>query len=315
MSGTASTVSITGMSKHYPKSDQPAVAGLELHAEAGETFGLLGPNAAGKTTTIGVCTTRIRPTSGRVVIAGWNVITDALAVRRNIGVVTQHNTLDRSCTVFENLYFHCRYFAMNRSAARRRADELLTSFGLRPRAAHKPAWLSGGMVQRVQIARAIAHRPAVLFLDEPTAGLDPQSRLALWDLLDGLRKTGSTIFLTTHYLEEAERLCDRVAIMDGGRLLACGTPSELVRSAGASTTVDITVKEPNQGTERALRGVPGVLSVDCQSDGYRVSTTGGQSSVAALVPAAAEAVIAGIRVREASLEDVFITLTGRQLRD
>ena len=213
------TVLIEGLTKRYPRADRAAVDGVDLYALDGETLGLLGPNGAGKSTTIGVCTTRITPSAGWVRVAGWDVTRSGHSVRRDIGVVTQQNTLDRSCTVFENLYFHCRFFGMGRGAARARAAELLEAFALAPRAGHKPAWLSGGMVQRVQIARAIAHRPRVLFLDEPTAGLDPQSRLALWELLDDLRSTGTTVVLTTHHLEEAERLCDRVAIMDGGRVL------------------------------------------------------------------------------------------------
>ena len=312
---TACTVAINGLTKHYPKAARAAVAGVDLQVAEGETFGLLGPNGAGKSTTISVCTTRTTPSSGSVQVAGWDVAVDGLSVRRNIGVVTQQNTLDRSCTVFENLYFHCRFFGMTRHDARARAGELLERSALGPRAGHKPAWLSGGMVQRVQIARAIAHRPTVLFLDEPTAALDPQSRLALWDQLVDLRSTGTTVFLTTHNLDEAQRLCDRVAIMDGGRVLACGTPAELTRVAGNTTKISLTVAQPRDDLAEELRRVAGVLGVATDGNRYEVRTDRGQSAVADIVPAANGAAITELTVQEPSLEDVFIALTGRDLRD
>jgi ABC-2 type transport system ATP-binding protein len=312
---TASTVAISGLTKRYPKAERPAVAGVDLQVRAGETFGLLGPNGAGKSTTISICTTRVTPSSGAVHVAGWDVTTDGLSVRRNIGVVTQQNTLDRSCTVFENLYFHCRFFGMNRRDSQARAGELLERSALAPRAGHKPAWLSGGMVQRVQIARAVAHRPTVLFLDEPTAALDPQSRLALWDQIAELRATGTTVFLTTHNLDEAHRLCDRVAIMDAGRILACGTPAELTRAAGATTRISVTVSRPSVAVVQALRRVPDVVAVSAEGDRYEIRTHRGQSAMADIVPAASAAEIIELTVQEPSLEDVFIALTGRDLRD
>jgi ABC-2 type transport system ATP-binding protein len=229
-------VVIDNLTKRYTRDgDVKAVDGISLEIESGETFGLLGPNGAGKTTTVNVCTTRTPPTSGRVRIAGFDVRTEPIRVRGAIGVVTQYNTLDRSCSVAENLYFHCRYFGMGRRQSKERTAELLETFRLTAKAKAQPVWLSGGMVQRLQIARAVAHRPRVLFLDEPTTGLDPQSRLALWDHLDKLRREGTTILLTTHYMEEADRLCDRVAIVDHGRILASGSPEALKRDRAAST--------------------------------------------------------------------------------
>ncbi|HEX2705717.1 MAG TPA: ABC transporter ATP-binding protein [Candidatus Lustribacter sp.] len=308
-------VSITRLVKKYPKSDTPAVDGLDLEVSDGETLALLGPNGAGKSTTVGICTTRTRPSAGAVRVAGWDVAHDGLRVRRNIGVVTQHNTLDRSCTVFDNLYYHCRFFGFGRAAARERAGQLLEQFALAPRAGFKTAWLSGGMVQRLQIARAVAHRPQVLFLDEPTAGLDPQSRLALWDQLDELRATGTTLFLTTHHMEEAERLADRVAIMDQGRVLVCGTADELKRSAGNHTRVTVSVSVPHPLVRRRLLDLSCVRAVDEVDSGYVVLTSGGQNSLAEIVPAASAAGITALAVREPSLEDVFIQLTRRDLRD
>lgn len=310
----APAVAIRELTKHYSGSDCAAVDGLDLEVAEAETVGLLGPNGAGKTTTIGVCTTRVRPTSGRVVVAGWDVASDGLRVRRDVGVVTQQNTLDRSCTVIENLYYHCRFFGMGRSESRERAASLLRQFSLSSRGALKPAWLSGGMVQRLQIARAMAHRPRVLFLDEPTAGLDPQSRLAVWDQLAQLTTDGTTVFLTTHHMEEADRLCDRVAIVDGGRVLVCGSPAELKRAAG-DTRVTLTVARPAPGLAATLRRLPGVTGVESLPSGYRISTTGGSASLSRIVPAAIDAGITDLAVAEPSLEDVFISLTGKELRD
>jgi ABC-2 type transport system ATP-binding protein len=205
----------------------------------GELFGLLGPNGAGKTTTVGVCTTRIRPTAGTVRIEGVDAITHPSRVKRRIGVVTQDNTLDRSCTLWENLAYHCRYFGWSGRDARSRADELLERFRLGDRRDAFPMQISGGMAQRLQVARAIAHRPAVLFLDEPTAGLDPQSRLALWELVGELRADGLTVVLTTHHMEEAESLCDRVAIVDHGQVLVDDTPERLIATHGSNAVVDL----------------------------------------------------------------------------
>ena len=212
-----------------------AVNGLDLALEPGEFFGLLGPNGAGKSTTIGMLTATVVPTAGRALVAGFDVRTDPAAAKRRIGVVSQSNTLDRSLTVWENLYYHGRYFGVPRHEARRRANELLGQFSLRSRANSMVAELSRGLAQRLMIARALAHRPDVLFLDEPTAGLDPQTRHNLWQTLTDLNREGLTILLTTHQMEEAELLCNRIAILDHGRLLALGSPLALRRSHAADS--------------------------------------------------------------------------------
>ena len=179
-------VEIRGLTKIYQEKQRVvAVDGIDLSVEQGEIFGLLGPNGAGKTTTISIATTRALPTSGQVTIAGVDVVARPAMARRNMGVVPQYNTLDRSLTVFENLYFHCRYFGFSGADSKTRAQQLLSQFHLQERGASFPSQLSGGLQQRVQIARAIAHRPAVLFLDEPSAGLDPQSRIAMWEAVKG----------------------------------------------------------------------------------------------------------------------------------
>ena len=233
-------VAISALRKVYPgkPEDVVAVAGIDLAVREGEVFGLLGPNGAGKTTTISICTTRARPTSGSVRIAGIDVVAQPSEARASMGVVPQYNTLDRALTIFENLYFHCRYFGMTNRDARARAQALLDQFHLGERGKAFPNQLSGGLQQRVQIARAIAHYPKVLFLDEPSAGLDPQSRIAMWDSIGALRKEGITVVLTTHYMEEADTLCDRVAVIDGGRVLALDTPEALKHAHGAHTVVD-----------------------------------------------------------------------------
>ena len=211
------------------------------------------PNGAGKTTTIGVLTTRVIPTGGQALIGGIDVVEHPTLVKQLIGVVSQQNTLDRQLTPFENLYWHGRLFGMGAKESRQIADELLERFQLTRFAKASVYALSGGMAQRLMVARAIFHRPAVLFLDEPTAGLDPQGRLALWELLEGLNAEGQTIMLTTHYMEEADKLCDRVAIMDHGKILALDTPADLKRSVGADTIV--TVKAAGDA-DAAGRGLP-----------------------------------------------------------
>ena len=307
-------VRVDGLSKVYSP-DIRAVDGLELEVRQGEIFGLLGPNGAGKTTTVGVCTTRVRPTAGRVLVCGVDVQADPPAVRRRIGVVTQFNTLDRACTVRENLYYHCRYFGLGRTDAVRRTDELLGQLRLQERAAMFPAQLSGGLAQRVQIARAIAHRPEVLFLDEPSAGLDPQSRLALWELVEGLRTSGLTVLLTTHHMEEADRLSDRLAIMDHGRLLAIGTPAELKRQVGAATIMDLHLERPSPDLVERLAALPGVKEARLLPDGIRLFATGRDGLLPRAVELTQGAGLHDLRVTEPTLETVFITLTGRELRD
>src|ERR1700686_1546511 len=225
------------LTKIYPGTDFKAVDTLNLSVHAGEIFGLLGPNGAGKTTTAGMLTTRVVPTSGSAYVGAIDVVAHPALAKQLIGIVSQQNTLDRQLTVWENLYFHGRLFGISASQSRRIADELLEKLHLSKWAKASVFALSGGMAQRLMMARAIFHRPAVLFLDEPTAGLDPQSRLALWEILGELNREGQTILLTTHYMEEADQLCNRVAIMDHGKILALATPKDLKQSIGADTIV------------------------------------------------------------------------------
>jgi len=304
------------LAKRYPGPPEiTALDGVDLEVQPGEIFGLLGPNGAGKTTTVGVCTTRVRATSGRVLVEGLDVRAEPGAVKRRIGVVTQQNTLDRSCSLRENLYFHCRFFGFAASDARARADELLQRLRLADRAGALPLTLSGGLAQRVQIARAIAHRPRILFLDEPTAGLDPQSRLALWELVAELRRDGLTVLLTTHYMEEADRLSDRVAIIDHGRVLVTGTPAELKRTVGAGTVIQVQVERADPALVAALRGLPAVREVELGPGGLRVLAQGRDGLLSSLVEAAIPYGLRDVAIAEPTLETVFIKLTGRDLRE
>ena len=241
-----------------PPGDVVALDALDLEVNQGEFFGLLGPNGAGKTTTIGILTTRVRPSAGTARVADADVVADAVRVRRRIGVVPQRPNPDRSLNVEENLLFHAAYFGMERSVAQRRAAELLEQFGIADKAGAKIDEMSGGQQQRLMIARALIHEPDVLFLDEPTVGLDPQARLALWDILRQLHSQGRTIVLTTHYMEEADRLCDRLAIIDRGKLLALDSPATLKRKAPGGTLIEIaldTDAAPLTDRVRALDGV------------------------------------------------------------
>jgi ABC-2 type transport system ATP-binding protein len=306
------------LTKLYQGMDVAAVDGLNLAVFQGEIFGLLGPNGAGKTTTAGILTTRVVPTSGFAYVAGIDVRKHPALVKQVSGIVSQQNTLDRQLTVFENLYFHGRLFGINAKDSRRRADELLERFSLSNWAKASVYALSGGMAQRLMVARAIFHRPAVLFLDEPTAGLDPQSRLALWDMLGELNATGQTVVLTTHYMEEADALCARVAIMDHGKILALDTPANLKKSTGADTIVTVKVSKDGEALASALeREIAGVVSTRVVDNVVTMQIEGAERLVPRVVNVAEAAgiEIIDLTVAEPTLETVFINLTGKELRE
>ena len=283
---------------HAAGGDVVALDGVDLRVEQGEFFGLLGPNGAGKTTTIGILTTRVRPTGGSARIAGHDVVTDSTEVKRRIGVVPQRPNPDRGLTIIENLTFHAAYFGIPYKTAKPRADDLLARFELTARANAKVDHLSGGQQQRLMIARALMHEPEVIFLDEPTSGLDPQARHAVWDLMRELQKEGRTIVLTTHYLEEADQLCDRVAIIDRGKMLALDTPDALKAQAPGGTLIELMlegenkpvtarVDDPEQVAETVQR-----LIADAKRDGKFVRD---------------------VHLAPPSLETLFISLTGRRI--
>jgi ABC-2 type transport system ATP-binding protein len=306
------------LTKVYPGADFAAVDHLNLDVRAGEIFGLLGPNGAGKTTTAGMLTTRVVPTSGRAFLGGVDIAAHPALAKQLSGIVSQQNTLDRQLTVWENLYFHGRLFGISARQSRQTADELLAQFQLSRWAKASVYALSGGMAQRLMVARAIFHRPSVLFLDEPTAGLDPQSRLALWELLGELHDQGQTILLTTHYMEEADQLCERVAIMDHGKILALDTPAALKQSIDADTIV--TVKSGGDAGELAdllSREVEGVTRTRPVAGGLELHVRGSDRLVPRIVLAAERGGfdLFDLSISEPSLETVFINLTGKELRD
>ena len=315
---SAAVIHTEDLTKVYPGADFAAVDHLNLDVRAGEIFGLLGPNGAGKTTTAGMLTTRVVPTSGRAFLGGVDIAAHPALAKQLSGIVSQQNTLDRQLTVWENLYFHGRLFGIGAKAARQTADELLEQFQLSKWAKKSVYALSGGMAQRLMVARAIFHRPSVLFLDEPTAGLDPQSRLVLWDLLGSLHDQGQTILLTTHYMEEADQLCQRVAIMDHGKILALDTPAALKQSIDADTIV--TVKADGDMTQLAgllARDVDGVTRTREAEGGVQLHVQGNDRLVPRIVAAAEHGGfdLVDLSISPPSLETVFINLTGKELRD
>jgi len=348
VSGTGpagSAVSVRELVKRYPKSPVNAVDGVSFDVQPGEVFGLLGPNGAGKTTTVGVLTTRVVPTSGTATVAGVDVVKNPVRARSELAVIPQRSNLDRALSIRSNLIFHAAYHGVPARERSRRADELLDQFGLLERANVKPDMFSGGQSQRVMIARALMHAPTVLFLDEPSTGLDPAARLFLWDRLRELRDRGVTLVLTTHDMDEAAELADRVGIMDHGKLLALDTPETLMRSVPSGTTLELTTSAPDAVTadgivadlgslaevERVDRlgaangdGPPSAPGPPAEAGAFR----GGELRVrlyvsgdAPLLVAPAAAVLgrhgaslSDVKLGIPTLEDVFIDLTGRALR-
>lgn len=306
------------LTKVYHGTDFKAVDSLNLSVYRGEIFGLLGPNGAGKTTTAGMLTTRVIPTSGQAIVGGIDVVAHPALAKQVIGVVTQQNTLDRALNVWENLYYHGRLFGMPSRDAKAAADQLLDQFQLTKWAKASVFALSGGMAQRLMVARSILHRPDILFLDEPTAGLDPQSRIALWEILGQLHAAGQTILLTTHYMEEADQLCDRLAIMDHGKILALDTPAGLKASVGADSIVTVHATGDLAALALVLQhDVDGVTSVNQVDDSLRVHVKGASSVVPPIVTSAERNgfQVQDLSVAEPTLETVFINLTGKDLRD
>jgi ABC-2 type transport system ATP-binding protein len=337
-------VEVRDLVKRYPKGKVNAVDGVSFTVGRGEVFGLLGPNGAGKTTTVGILTTRVRPTGGQARVGGVDVAADPVGTRRLVAVVPQRNNLDRSLSIRQNLLFHAAYHGVPAAVRARRADGLLEEFGLDERAGDKPDMFSGGQAQRVMVARALMHAPEVLFLDEPTTGLDPAARLFVWDRVRDLRVRGVTVVLTTHDMDEAAELADRVGIMDHGRLLALDTPSALTRGLPGRTTLEVAVVLDGTPADdlltelAALEGVERIEQVAAAQAGPPGAgpgspTTGGDgrprelrarlyvAGDAPVLVAPVAAVVAGrdaqltdVTIGAPSLEDVFIALTGRALR-
>jgi ABC-2 type transport system ATP-binding protein len=327
---TGLAVEVVDLVKRYPKSAVNAVDGVSFAATPGEVFGLLGPNGAGKTTTVGMLTTRVRPSGGAARIGGIDVMRDPVTARAQLAVVPQRSNLDRSISIRDNLIFHAAYHGVPAGERERRADEVLEQFGLLDRAGDKPDFFSGGQSQRVMIARALMHAPRVLFLDEPTTGLDPAARLFVWDRLRELRDSSVTLLLTTHDMDEAALLADRVAIMDHGHLLALDTPDGLIGTLEGEGTLELTADRAADGRVvdglAGLAGVEKIETVHVGEDGVpddsqplrvRLYLTG--DAALCVAPAAAILTQHGLALQDVklgapTLEDVFIHLTGRSLR-
>ncbi len=295
-----------------------ALDGISFEVTRGEFFGLLGPNGAGKTTMTGILPTLYVPTGGLAKIEGIDVARDPVSVKRRIGVVPQVNNLDRSLTAREILVFHAEYFGIPRQVREQHAKDLLERFELAERADEKVNGFSGGMVQRLKIARALMHDPAILFLDEPTTGLDPQSRRMMWDLLMELNQKGLTVLLTTHYMEEADQLCGRTAIIDHGKLLALDSPAQLKRSVPGGYLVQLQVRgDVPLLFGEALRSLPGVVEIKTDTGQVRVYADHAEGLLANAMRVAADqnVMVTDAHVAEPSLENLFLHLTGRSLRE
>ena len=290
-----------------------AVDGIDLDVRRGESFGILGPNGAGKSTTMRLVGCVSEPTSGELTVLGLDPRHDGPRIRARLGVVPQRDTLDEELTVRENVMVYGRYFGMSRAAVRDKADELLEFVQLADRADSVVEPLSGGMKRRLTIARALVNDPDILLLDEPTTGLDPQARHVLWDRLYRLKREGVTLVLTTHYMDEAEQLCDRLVVMDGGRYVAEGSPGDLIRAHSTREVLEVRYRtddhEPFAGPLRSLAErvevLPDrVLLYVQDADAVSLAVTGlpGERPMS-LLP------------RRSTLEDVFLRLTGRTLVD
>ncbi len=257
----AAQVLVEDLVKQYPKRPTNAVDGVSFAVGQGEVFGLLGPNGAGKTTTVGVLTTRVKPTSGLAMVAGIDVVRDPVAAKRRLATVPQRSNLDRALSARQILLFHAAYFGIPAAERTRRANALLDEFGLADRADDRVDFFSGGQSQRIMIARALMHQPEVLFLDEPTTGLDPQARLFVWDRIRDLKERGVTMILTTHDMDEAASLCARVAIMDHGRILAMDTPDALTETVPGKNSLEVGIALDGGDRDAllaALAALPGV---------------------------------------------------------
>lgn len=278
-------VSLQNVQKVY--GDRPVVQDLSFDIQAGEMFGLLGPNGAGKSTSIRMITTLTRPTAGQIQVAGFDVTRQMLQVRQRIGVVLQQTSVDGDLTVWENLELHGRLHHIPGRERQARIDRWLDYVDLGDRRESLVKTLSGGMKRRLQIARALLHEPEILFLDEPTVGLDPQTRRRLWEIIRDLNRNGMTMLLTTHYMDEVEYLCDRIGIMDGGKLIELGTLQDLRDQHGEGLVMKQT------GDRWDYQFFPTLLEANQYLDAQPVKT--------------------GLMVRPSNLEDIFVELTGRQL--
>lgn len=301
-----------------PKSEVVALDGISLDVHPGEIFCLLGPNGAGKSTTVGILTTRVKPTAGEAWIGEHEVWKEQALVKRLIGVVAQRPNLDFSLTAREILTFHGAYFGLSHQERSKRAAELLERFKLTDRADHIVRGFSGGMMQRLSIARAMMHDPQVLFLDEPSSGLDPQTRLLLWEIIREYNHSGKTVLLTTHNMEEADALCQRLAIVDHGKIIALGTPKELKSSVPGGYLLRLHFGQANPELLQRLQTLSGVREVRAgENQGVDLYADRGGSLIpeVASLAVSANVELCDVHISEPSLENLFLHHTGRSLRE
>ncbi len=311
MTDAAPAVRCRGLVKHYDGGKVVAVDGLDLEVRRGECFGLLGPNGAGKTTTVEILEGLVDPTGGDVEVLGLRFATNERALREKLGVSLQQTHLPEKLTVAETVRLFRSFFTQGPAP-----DDVLRTVSLEEK---RDAWvdkLSGGQKQRLAVACALVGDPELIFLDEPTTGLDPQSRLQLWDVVEGFKKRGRTVLLTTHYMDEAERLCDRVGIVDHGKMIALGTPRELIASLGGQEVIELAV---TGGTldEGAVGRLPGIHAVRHVASGFALAADPLHVALPAVVDHLRDAglTLERLSTRHATLEDVFVSMTGRGLRD
>jgi ABC-2 type transport system ATP-binding protein len=311
VSASTPALLVQGLRKRY--GHVVAVDGLDLIVHAGECFGLLGPNGAGKTTTIEICEGLLEPDDGEVVVLGMRWSSDAHALRPRLGIALQDTQLADKLTVRETV----RLFGSFYGSRGRRTEDVVALVELTEKLDARLATLSGGQKQRLALACALVGDPELLFLDEPTTGLDPQSRRQLWGLIEELRRGGRTVMLTTHYMDEAERLCDRVAVVDQGRVIALGTPRELIASLGAEHVVEFAVENGAPIDTAVLAGLPGVEHIRAEPGRWHVQARAPHTVIPGVLHevARAGATLSELRTHSATLEDVFVSLTGRHLRD
>jgi len=312
--GCAYMIQIEGLSKHF--GDHHVVECVSFSVHSGETLGLLGPNGAGKTTTIRMLTGLVRPSSGKITVGGYDVLKNPIEAKRLFDISPQEASLHPHLNIAEDLYFYARLRGLNRSDARKRAQETLRWAKLEEHASKNGHQLSGGMQRRLLMARALITDPPILYLDEPTTGLDPQSRHALWDYISELKGKKKTIILTTHYMEEAEMLCDRVIIIDCGKIIADGSPSELKRLMGVDSILTLRLRQSLSPSDlQLMQRVPGVIGLHCSNGCISMQLRDKEALDEIVVTASRLAGINELNLKEPSLEDVFLHLTGRGLRE
>ncbi len=295
-----------------------AVDGISFSVEHGEIFGLLGPNGAGKSTLIRMLTTLMPPSSGTARVLGFDVLRSAADVRKSIGVIPQAMTTDLDLSAEENMIIFAKLYGVPRERRRRVVAELLEAVELGPWGNKPVKTLSGGMRRRLEIARGLVHAPKMFFLDEPTTGLDPASRVAVWEMLTRLKKERDlTILVTTHYMDEADKLCDRIAIVDHGKLVALDSPLKLKALVPGSNILEVSFSSTPKGWDETLKHLPGVERVTVQEHVYRIASSNGPRTTVGLVEAAhqAQVTVTSLSVQSTTLDDVFMHYTGRQLRD